>query len=108
MKERTGVCVNDYDGLNLREIGDLMTECGFKMNHSTAMNYVNRSMFKFAQAISDEWELGLSESRLMRIAKSPEFQHAIGDMLKTIKEEGGRYKMGKKLGSGAFGECYQC
>ena len=73
------------EGVNYREIADMMTEVGFKMNHSSARNYVLRVMRKFAEAIVDSWGVEIDESRLDKIVKSPHFQRAICDMLQDLE-----------------------
>lgn len=72
------------EGVNYREIADMMTEIGFKMNHSSARNYVLRVMRKFADAIIENWSLDVTEDKVDRISKSPQFQNAICDILKTM------------------------
>lgn len=73
------------EGVNYREIADMMTEIGYKMNHSSARNYVLRVMRKFAEAIIDDWQLEVSDDTIDVISKSPEFQEAICDVLKRIE-----------------------
>lgn len=78
------------EGVNYREIADMMTEIGFKMNHSSARNYVLRVMRKFASALRTEWDLEVSEENLDRISKSPQFQAAICDILQAIESSTSR------------------
>lgn len=73
------------EGVNYREIADMMTEIGYKMNHSSARNYVLRVMRKFAEAIIDNWQLEVTEDRIEKICKSPGFQAAICDVIKRIE-----------------------
>lgn len=73
------------EGVNYREIADMMTEIGFKMNHSSARNYVLRVMRKFADAITESWDLDIPEEKMDRIVKSPTFQKAICDMLQNLE-----------------------
>ena len=73
------------DGINYREIADMMTDAGFKMNHSSARNYVLRVMHKFADAIIKEWNLDISGDKMERIVKSPQFQQAICDILQSLE-----------------------
>jgi Ni,Fe-hydrogenase maturation factor len=75
------------EGVNYREIADTMTEIGFKMNHSSARNYVLRVMKKFADAIVESWDLDVPEHKLEKVVKSPKFQQAICDILQTIESE---------------------
>jgi predicted P-loop ATPase/GTPase len=73
------------EGVNYREIADMMTEIGFKMNHSSARNYVLRVMRKFADAIIKNWDIDIPEERMEKLIKSPQFQNAICDMLQGIE-----------------------
>lgn len=72
------------DGINYREIAAIMTEIGFKMNHSSARNYVLRVMKKFASAITEQWDITIPEQKMDKIVKSPQFQQAICDVYQTI------------------------
>ncbi|NBW06444.1 MAG: hypothetical protein EBR82_00280 [Caulobacteraceae bacterium] len=72
------------EGVNYREIASMMTEIGFKMNHSSARNYVLRVMKKFAEAINKEWNLEIHPTKLDKIVKTPQFQSAICDILQTL------------------------
>ena len=80
------------EGVNYREIADMMTEIGFKMNHSSARNYVLRVMRKFADAITKEWDLDINETRMDKIVKSPQFQQAICDILQTLEAQNSERK----------------
>lgn len=77
--------VLDDDGINYREIADIMSEIGFVMNHSSARNYVLRIMTKFAEAFDKEWELGLTDEKLRYVAASPQFQNVISDLLHNLE-----------------------
>lgn len=73
-------------GDNYREIAELMTSMGFRMNHSSARNYVIRTMKKFATAIFKDWNLNLSRNELEKIVRSPAFQSGIADLLHVIEK----------------------
>lgn len=73
------------DGVNYREIADMMTEIGYKMNHSSARNYVLRVMRKFADAFIEDWDLEVSEDKIDKIIKSPQFQKAICNILQELE-----------------------
>jgi len=85
--DRGYATVADDEGDNYREIADMMTEMGFSMNHSSARNYVLRVMRKFATALAEEWQLDLNEQRIDEIAKSPQFQHGIADLLHVVEAQ---------------------
>lgn len=76
--------VVEEEGINYREIAEMMSDIGFRMNHSSARNYVLRTMRKFADAIDYEWDLGLTETKKDQLAKSPQFQQAISDILQML------------------------
>lgn len=77
--------VIEDEGVNYREIADIMTQLGFVMNHSSARNYVLRVMNKFADAFDKNWHLNLSPDKLKSVAYSPQFQSAIADLLHSIE-----------------------
>jgi hypothetical protein len=77
--------VTGDEGVNYREIADMMTEIGFKMNHSSARNYVLRVMKKFAEEITQEWDIDISPEGLESVSKSPQFQQAICEVLQSIE-----------------------
>lgn len=81
----TYATVSTDEGVNYREIADTMTSIGFKMNHSSARNYVLRVMQKFATAIVNEWDLSLTDDAMKKIVKTPQFQEAICDILQSIE-----------------------
>ena len=75
------------EGVNYREIADVMTELGFQMNHSSARNYVLRVIKKFVKAFADDWGIVMSEKKIDEIAKSPAFQYGVADLLQSIEHE---------------------
>jgi hypothetical protein len=78
--------VLEDEGVNYREIADIMTNLGFIMNHSSARNHVLRVMKKFAEAFDQEWKLGLDEKKLKDISCSPNFQNVIADLLHSMEK----------------------
>ena len=84
-KEKTQYATVTEDGTNYREIADMMTMIGFKMNHSSARNYVLRVMKKLAYAITKSWDINLSDDRLNHISKDPQFQEGIYDIIQEIE-----------------------
>lgn len=85
--DRGYATVTSDDGVNYREISDMMTELGYPMNHSSARNYVIRIMKKFIETLANEYNIEVSNDRIEQIAKSPAFQHGIADLLQTIENE---------------------
>lgn len=73
------------DGVNYRDIAECMTELGYPMNHSSARNHVLRVMCKFVQAISRDHGIRMSDEQAFKIAKEPQFQHAMHDLLQDLE-----------------------
>jgi hypothetical protein len=85
--DRGYATVTEDEGVNYREIAEVMTELGFTMNHSSARNYVLRVMRKFAGAYTDWWGLDVTDGQVEEIAKSPIFQQGIAEILHTIEAQ---------------------
>jgi hypothetical protein len=96
MKKKSYASITDSDGVNYREIADTMTEIGFKMNHSSARNYVLRIMSKFAEELVEQWDLDVPDSDVERISKSPQFQQGICDVLQSIESQRAKTKSGMR------------
>ena len=83
--DRGYATVAEEEGVNYREIAEVMTELGFSMNHSSARNYVLRVMRKFVAALGEAWGQELDEQRIDEIAKDPSFQHGIAELLHVVE-----------------------
>ena len=81
LKNKKYVSVKDV-GLGLHDIAKVMTNQGEKMNHSTVRNIINRSFVKIANNISIKYDLNHSSEEIFNIAKSPEFQESVIELLK--------------------------
>lgn len=88
-----GYATIDENGVNYRDIADTMTELGYKMNHSSARNYVLRVMKKFVNAIAEKHNLPLSDAVADDISKSPLFQSGIYELLQDLESH---RKIGEK------------
>ncbi len=82
MKNKKYVTVTNSNGLGLYDVAKVMTNNGHKMNHSTVRNIINRSFFKLAKNISDNYNLDYDAKKIDSISKSPEFQESIVDLLR--------------------------
>ena len=78
--------VNTDDGVNYRQISQIMSELGFKMNHSSARNNVLHVMKKFAKAVTREFKMKHDENKIEEIIKNPSFQKSISDILQNIED----------------------
>lgn len=74
---------DDDSSANYRTISKAMTENGYKMNHASARNYILKIMKQFAKSIALQEGIKLSDDRLMSIARNPDFQSAIGDLVQN-------------------------
>ncbi|NBT35359.1 MAG: hypothetical protein EBT03_07445 [Betaproteobacteria bacterium] len=77
--------ITEDEGVNYREISEVMTEMGWAMNHSSARNYVLRAMAKFAAAYGQH--MGCPPGDPMEMARSPQFQSFISDMLHRLEAQ---------------------
>jgi len=84
-KKRGYATVNNDEGVNYREIADVMTALGYPMNHSSARNYVLRVIRKFAETITKEYNIRIDNEKLDKIIKSPTFQGGIADLLHILE-----------------------
>lgn len=82
--DRGYATIGEDEGVNYRNIAKTMTEMGYTMNHSSARNYTLRVMKKMAEALVKEWGLSSDGIDFEEVAKSPNFQQGISDILKEI------------------------
>jgi hypothetical protein len=74
----------ELGGKSYHQIADIMSERGFKMNHSTARNITVDSLKKLAQAVADFHDVKYTEKELIKMAKNPLFQSGICDIIKDL------------------------
>lgn len=84
--ERGYATVDDEDGINYREIADIMSTIGHPMNHSSVRNYLLSGMKKFVLGINTKMKLNIQSKTVYDIAKSPSFQEGIAMILSEIEE----------------------
>ena len=82
MKTKKYVTVKNNQGLGLHDIANVMTKSGDKMNHSTVRNIINRSFVKIAKNVTNKFDLKYSNEEIFNIAKSPDFQESVIELLK--------------------------
>tara|TARA_B000000557_G_C20640920_1_gene386323 strand:+ start:120 stop:389 length:270 start_codon:yes stop_codon:yes gene_type:complete len=75
------VTVKNKEGLDYRSIANIMTEKGDKMNHATVRNIINKSLVKIVKGLHKDMNKNISEKDAYNIAKSPEFQIALKELL---------------------------
>jgi hypothetical protein len=80
-----GYATVDENGINYRDIADTMTDIGYKMNHSSARNYVLRVMRKFVDAFAEKNKITLDERATLNVSRSPMFQNGISDLLHDLE-----------------------
>lgn len=76
------------EGLDYRAISEIMTERGFKMNHATARNVLLSAMRSLAADILKSQGDEVSLDKVERVARSPQFQSGIADMLSDLYSTG--------------------
>lgn len=86
LKNKKYVTVTNV-GLGLYDIADIMTKEGHKMNHSTVRNIINRSFFKIAKNMTKNYNLNYTDEQIFNIAKSPDFQESVIELLQRKNNE---------------------
>lgn len=79
-KFKSGYATVTDQGLGYREIAEIMTSEGHKMNHATARNYFLRAMEKLAKPMVDLMDNGRTAQEL---AVDPNFQDAMIEILSS-------------------------
>ena len=79
------VSVKEDDGSDYKEISEVMTTLGFKMNHSSARNHVTRVVKKFAEAYIDNLDVIMTDEQCQALAASALFQDALCGLLQDIE-----------------------
>jgi hypothetical protein len=85
--DRGYATISEDDGVNYRNISATLTEMGYKMNHSSALNYVLRSMKKFAEAYARHLDIDTRKLDMDEIVRSPDFQGVVADVLTCLETE---------------------
>lgn len=77
------VSVNkEHGSLKYREIADIMSASGDKMNHATVRNIILRGFTKIVKGVSKDYGNVIKDEEAFEIAKSPEFQQTIINLIK--------------------------
>ena len=79
-KFKSGYATVTHQGLGYREIAEIMTSEGHKMNHATARNYFLRAMEKLATPMVKLMDNGRTAEDL---AVDPNFQDAMIEILSS-------------------------
>ena len=74
----------ELGGKSYQEIADVMSDKGFKMNHSTARNVCVTGLVKIAKQVTTHQGLQLSEKDIIKIAKDPRFQSGVSDIIREL------------------------
>lgn len=64
-------------GLNYRQIAEIMTASGSKMNHSSVRHNMISALMKVAEELTHTVGVKLTEERLKEVAGDPRFQGAL-------------------------------
>ena len=82
------VSVNeDKQARKYREVATIMSERGDKMNHATVRNIVLRGFTKVAKGIAKDYGNNIDENSAFEIAKNPDFQSSIIDIIKSFDDD---------------------
>jgi hypothetical protein len=83
--ERGHASVFDDDGADYRFISKMMSDAGWKMNHTSARNYILKIMSKFAEAYSAKVGKKLTPAQLSWVSRDPNFQSVVSELIQTLK-----------------------
>ena len=72
----------ELGGKSYQQIADIMTDRGYKMNHSTARNLCVNGLKKIVQEVIKQQGVTLNDADIKRVAKDPRFQSGLCDILK--------------------------
>ena len=78
------VTTSELGGKSYQEIANTMSDRGYKMNHSTARNLCVNGLKKIVERVANQQGLALSDKEIKKIAKDPEFQSGLCDIIKEI------------------------
>ena len=81
MKHEHGYATAGRGGKGYREISEIMTSEGHKMNHASARNYFMRAMVKLAKPMEK-----ITGRPAKEIAADTRFQTAIAELIKGSKD----------------------
>jgi hypothetical protein len=77
----------ELGGITYHDVAKIMSDKGFKMNHSTARNVFITSLIKIASSITDVYDIDMSSKDLKKIAIDPRFQSAISEFMKMNTDD---------------------
>ena len=76
------------DGMDYRAISNVMTSNGYKMNHATARNVLLSAMRTIAHEVLLSTGEEVSLEKADSVARSPNFQSGVADMMSDLDSEG--------------------
>ena len=76
------ITVNNFSGNSYSKVAEIMSNEGYKMNHSSVRNYVTRGFCKIVKNISINYDLNYTDDQIKKIAQSQEFQDSIIKIMK--------------------------
>ena len=83
MKKYVTVDKKSSQGLGYREISEIMSDSGDKMNHMTVKNIITRGFSKIAKHVSTSYGKNYKSGELYKIAQSPDFQLSVIEIMKS-------------------------
>ena len=69
------------DGLDLRNIAEIMTEAGIKMNHASAYNNIQHAMRKIATELAERNNIKCKSSQLDNLSKDQSFHNFVAYLM---------------------------
>jgi hypothetical protein len=83
-KIKSGYATVDEGGMDYRSISKEMEKHGYSINHSSVRNDLLKGMKKIASNLSHRYDLKLTDDELFKLAKDPNFQDCISEIILEI------------------------
>ena len=77
----------EFDGMDFRNMSQIMCDRGYKMNHATARNVLIHAMEKIASEYNKTMQTKLNKGQIRKLAKNPYFQSGVGAIIQDIYTE---------------------
>lgn len=74
--------ISELGGKSYQQIANIMTDRGYVMNHSTARNICVNGLKKIVSKVVEQQGLTLTDKEIKKIAKDPDFQSGLCDIIK--------------------------
>lgn len=86
-RKKANYATIDESGMDYRKISKELQKFGYDIGHSSVRNDILKSMKKIAKILSRRYNMSLSDDQLDQLAKDPNFQQSVGDILSDLMKK---------------------